>query len=319
MFNIIPPTHDSRYHVMMAILKVVRSSGNFDAIKGQLNNLEQWLEQWEMDDEDQRELYLAVAEVAQETGEPDEAYQYLVKALRTFASEDVSSEKARVLSLRALRDALVHPTHFDFQDLTSLDAIQALRKSDPIYSDLLELFTSEVLEDLNDFKDEHEGWIEAQSLDAAALNRKMRLLTLASIAASTGQSRSLQYSHIAKALQIPEDEVEMWVIDVIRAGLVEGKLSQLNKTFLIHRSTYRVFGENQWREVAARLGMWKSSLTGVLKIVRAEKESFAAQKEQERKDAEAKLNGAAGGTSGGFRNRQPPRAVEPKAVEVDAD
>ena len=318
MFNIIPPTHDARYHVLMAILKVVRASGSFDAVKPQLKDLEIWLEQWEMDEEDQRELYLAVAEVAQETGEPDESYQYLIKALRTFPADDVSSDKARELSLKVLKTALTAPTHFDFQDVTSLDTIQALRKTDPIYFELLELFTSELLEDLNDFKDEHDGWIESESLDASALNRKMRLLTLASIAASTGQSRSLQYSQIAKALQIPEDEVEMWVIDVIRAGLVEGKLSQLSKEFLIHRSTYRVFGDNQWREVAARLGMWKTSLLGVLKVVRQEKESFALQREQEKKELESKLNGATQGGAGGFRNRQP-RSAEPRPVEVEAD
>lgn len=65
----------------------------------------------------------------------------------------------------------------------------------------------------------------------------------------------------------------MWVIDVIRAGLVEGKLSQLNQTFLIHRSTYRVFGEKQWREVGARLNIWRDSLRNVLGVLRAEREN----------------------------------------------
>jgi translation initiation factor 3 subunit M len=74
------------------------------------------------------------------------------------------------------------------------------------------------------------------------------------------------------------------VIDSIRSGLVEGKLSQQKQEFLIHRSTYRVFGENQWREVASRLETWKSSLTNVLAVIRAQKAEFAA-------DKEAALNG----------------------------
>jgi len=64
----------------------------------------------------------------------------------------------------------------------------------------------------------------------------------------------------------------MWVIDVIRAGLVEGKLSQLNKQFLIHRCTYRTFGKHQWEEVGSRLETWKVSLKNVLEVVKAARE-----------------------------------------------
>jgi translation initiation factor 3 subunit M len=86
---------------------------------------------------------------------------------------------------------------------------------------------------------------------------------------------------------------------VIRAGLVEGKLSQLNQTFLIHRSTYRVFGEKQWREVATRLDTWRESLRGVLEVVKRERESVAIQREREAREAEGKANGAGGRGHGG--------------------
>jgi translation initiation factor 3 subunit M len=311
MFNIIPPDQDARYHVFMAMLKVLKAANSFEALKSQLANLEQWLNTWEMDEEDQRTMYLAVADVAKEAGEKQEEYAYIIKALRTITSEESSGEEGRKLAITALRTALQAPAHFDFQDITGLDAIQALRNSDAEYFELLELFTSERLEELNDFKEEHEGWIEKEDLDEGALDRKMRLLTLASLAAGAGQTRELPYAQIAKALQITEEDVELWVIDVIRAGLVEGKLSQSNKTFLIHRSTYRVFGENQWREVAARLDMWKSSLSGVLRIVRQERENFKIEQERELKEAEQKAQGGRGfdGGRGGYggRGRGPPQ------------
>ncbi|KAF2099189.1 eukaryotic translation initiation factor 3 subunit M [Rhizodiscina lignyota] len=277
VFNIVPPSDDSRYHVLFAILEVIRSSANFESLKPQLQQLDSWLVQWDMDEEEQRKLYLAISEVAEEAGDSDSAYDYLIRGLRTIPTNEASGNEARPLALRALKAALVHPSHFDFQDLTALDAVQALRKSDETYFELLELFTSDVLEDYNDFKDEHDGWIEQEGLDGAVLNRKMRLLTLASLAAHAHQTRTLPYAQIAKALQIPSEDVEMWVIDVIRAGLIEGKLSQLNQTFLIHRCTYRVFGEAQWREVAGRLDMWRSSLEAVLGVIRREKQQFIVE------------------------------------------
>ncbi|KAH3915838.1 eukaryotic translation initiation factor 3 subunit M [Parastagonospora nodorum] len=308
IFNTTSAGSEVRYHVLLAILRVIRATSNFETLRPQLKQLDKWLEAWETEEEDSRKLYLAVSDVASDAGESEQAYTYLLRALRTYPSEEASSPEARELSLRALKSALTHPTHFDFQDLTDLDSIQALRNSDPIFFQLLEIFNSDLLDDYNDFKDEHDGWVEESGLDGAALNRKMRLLTLASMAASAGQTRSLPYDKIAKALQISSEEVEMWVIDVIRAGLVEGKLSQLNQTFLIHRSTYRVFGDNQWREVSSRLDMWRNSLTGVLQVIQAEKQRFLQEKEEEANKADNKYDSARGFQRGGQRKQ--PRALD---------
>ncbi|KAI9778667.1 MAG: hypothetical protein M1835_004870 [Candelina submexicana] len=308
VFNILPADDDTRFHVFLAILKVVKSTNSFESLKSQLRNLDSWLAQWEADEEDQRTLYLAVADVAENAGEEEFSYTYLLRALRTYNSNETSDNEAKTQSLRALKSSLMHPTHFDFQDLTSLDSIQALRQSEPVFFELLEIFNSELLDDYNDFKDEHDGWIEEQGLDDAVLHRKMQLLTLASLAAST-PSRSLPYAQIAKHLKIAPEDVEMWVIDVIRAGLVEGKLSQKNpdparnQMFLIHRSTYRVFGENQWREVASRLDTWRESLMGVLEVVRREREQVIDQKLLELREAEGRVNGA--GRGGGMGRGRP--------------
>lgn len=296
-----------RYHILSTIVRVIRATSNFETLRPQLKQLDQWLEVWDMEEEDTRKLYLAISDTAADAGEDEQSYNYLLRALRTFPSDEVASSEAKDLSLRALKTALTHPNHYDFQDLTDLDSIQALRNTEPVYFQLLEIFNSDVLDDFNDFKDEHEGWVEESGLDAGALNRKMRLLTLASIAAATGQTRSLPYGHIAKALQIPSEDVEMWVIDVIRAGLVEGKLSQLNQTFLIHRSTYRVFGENQWREVASRLHMWRNSLFGVLQVIQQEKAKFIQEKEEELKQVDQKIEHANRGQGG--RGRGKPRTT----------
>jgi translation initiation factor 3 subunit M len=172
--------------------------------------------------------------------------------------------------------------------LIALDSIQALRTSEPAYFELLELFNTETLDDYADFKESHDTFLDDRGLDDQILYRKIRLLTLASLAAST-PSRSLPYAHIAKALKVPSEDVEMWVIDVIRAGLVEGKLSQLDETFLIHRSTYRVFGDKQWREVATRLETWKESLRGVLEVVKKERISMqSGSGAGERREAEGR-------------------------------
>lgn len=236
-----------------------------------------------------------------------EAYQYILKSLRTFDAKDskeVSSTEAQALSIRALKAALLSNTHYDFHDLTSLPTIQALSDTHPVYSELLEIFSEKELEDYTDFRDEHDGFLEEEELDNSKLHRKMRLLTMASLCASTN-SKEIPYKMIAKALQIPSEDVEVWVIDVIRAGLVEGKLSQQKQMFLVHRTTYRVFGEKQWRQVATMLDQWKLSLRAVKEVISRERQQAEAQKEREMHEADRKVAGAgmgAGRRTGGNRD-----------------
>lgn len=187
--------------------------------------------------------------------------------------------------------ALIAPHRFDFQDLRVLPTVQALSDSHPIYSQLLDIFTEQDLEDYNDFREEHEGWIEKEKLDHEKLQRKMRLLTFASLAAST-PNREIPYANIAKALQVPTEDVEMWTIDVVRAKLVEGRLSQQQKVFLVHRTTYRVFGEKQWRELGTRVDQFKTVVDRLVGVVRKAQADVEAQREREQQELERKLANA---------------------------
>ncbi|KAJ6259907.1 Eukaryotic translation initiation factor [Drechslerella dactyloides] len=134
-------------------------------------------------------------------------------------------------------------------------------------------------------------------IDDDVAMRKMRLLTLTSLAANA-EDRSLPYSRIAAGLHIPAEEVELWVIDVIRAGLVEGKLSQLSQMFLIHRVAYRNFGKNEWIEVGQRLESWKESLRGILEVISTARRQVENQTEKEKTAAERLLQQSGDGVLG---------------------
>ncbi|EEB92727.1 hypothetical protein MPER_08725, partial [Moniliophthora perniciosa FA553] len=95
------------------------------------------------------------------------------------------------------------------------------------------------------------------------LERKIKLLALASLGfQNVGQN--LPYSRIAEVLQVENAEVEKWVIDVIRVGLISGKLSQTKQTLHVTRSTARTFEREQWEALEKRLLAGKSGLNNVL-------------------------------------------------------
>lgn len=312
VFNLLEPSNPTRFNVLLQITRFIRQHSQYDLLKPRLENLEGWFDLWNTTEEDQRRLYVEVSDTAAEAGDDEDSYRYLIKALATFGREDqdeITSEEAQKLSLKAVRMAISHPARFDFQDLRVLPSVQALGDSHPVYSQLLDIFIEQDLEDYSDFKDEHEGWIEKEKLDNEKLQRKMRLLTFASLAAST-PNREIPYANIAKALQIPSEEVEMWTIDVVRAKLVEGRLSQQQKVFLVHRTTYRVFGEKQWRELATRVDQYKSIVDQLLVVLRKGQADVEGQREREQQELERKLAGT--GMGGPDRRRQPqkPRTDE---------
>ncbi|EDN09242.1 PCI domain-containing protein [Histoplasma capsulatum] len=313
IFNTLAPQDTGRYHVFLAILAVIRQAPSvfaFTALKSQLNTqLPIWIGSWDLDEEDLQRLHLAISDAAKEAGDHELSHSHLVSALQAIPPSEASSPEAHDLALRALLSALTSPSVFDFTPLTASDAIQSLRTSEPHLFELLEVFAADTLDVYEDsIKSTPLSAIHNLSASAEILQTKMRLLTLASLSAST-PSRSLPYDTIANALRIPRADVEKWVIDTIRAGLVEGKLSQLKGEFLVHRATYRVFGEKQWAEIQGRLMVWRRSLENVLGVVRSEKEKFvrdemaAAAAANAAATAAAAANAEGGAQRGGERRR----------------
>ena len=217
----------------------------------------------------------------------------------------MKSDEAQRVSVRAIRMSVQSNSRFDFQDLRALPTVQALADSQPVYSQLLDIFSEQDLEDYYDFCEEHEGWVEKENLDNDKLELKMRLLTLTSLAANT-YSRRLEYARIARALQIPSEDVEKWIIDVIRVKLVEGRMNQRTKIFQIHRTTFRVFGEKQWRELQTRCDAMKNSLKKVLVVLEQAQADAAAQRQRDQQEIERKLqnlNAGDGAQQGGGQRR----------------
>lgn len=311
IFNLLAKDDPVRFNVFMQIVRFVKNNNMFDTIKPALKNIPGWLETWKVDEEDRQKLYVEIADAAEAADENKIAYEHLLEALRTFDADDkdgVASEDAQKISLRALKMILVidRPWAYDFQGLRILPPVQALADSHPVYAQLLDVFAEQDLEDFNDFNDEHEGFLEKEKLDYNILQTKMRLLTFASLAAAH-QDREIPYDVIAKGLQVPVEEVELWIIDVIRAQLVEGRMSQRDRVFKVHKTIYRVFSEKQWRELQSRIDVWKNTLGHVRTVLRVQQLEAEKTRERQQQELEKKLAnvGVSDGPTQGRGGRRP--------------
>ncbi len=84
-------------------------------------------------------------------------------------------------------------------------------------------------------------------------------------------------------------------------------MSQQKKLFLVHRTTYRVFGEKQWRELGTRIDTWKHSLRNVLAALRRSQAEAEVQKERELQELERKMQNTGMGDGGQRRDRRGPQ------------
>ncbi|CAG8719918.1 15539_t:CDS:2, partial [Acaulospora morrowiae] len=263
LYNTLEYTSPLRYDVFIAILNIATKNDEIDTVLPQLSRLETWVKEWSITKEQVRELYLTVSDKLKEVGEVKRSHDFLLKYLATYtSSEDLSV--IRPFACRAITEAIQLPEILNFEDLLKLDTIQA-QKGEELF-ELLKVFLSGNLKEYKVFVEGKPGVIEKLGLSNEDNIRKIRLLTLASLA-SEHVSREITYQMIATSLEIEEDEVEMWTIDVIRANLIEAKVNQVRKTILVNRSTYRTFTMEQWQQLSDKLEGWRQSLTDILQVI----------------------------------------------------
>ncbi|KAG1051293.1 hypothetical protein G6F46_005688 [Rhizopus delemar] len=257
LYNALPGNSPLRYQAFVGLVEATRQADELESLYNQLEYIDAWAAQWGIDQNTQRELYNYLFEVLSKADEDKLAFNFLLKKLTTFNENDKEAiEIAKDIILRAVS----MENYFAFEDLLQYKPIQNLKGTEEF--ELLDVFLNGTLSSYQSFAASHSKLI--QNADSNIC--KMRLLSLASLG-SENLSRELTYGDIASSLQIPEEEVEMWVIDVIRAGLVEAKLDQLNKTVIVHRSIYRVFGQEQWKKLSTALSTWKENLNEILAVV----------------------------------------------------
>ncbi|KAK9240416.1 hypothetical protein V1525DRAFT_448251 [Lipomyces kononenkoae] len=259
LFNLLPVNSSLRRSVFVTVLSVTVATGNTSLLLPQLKQLPIWFEEWDTSPDDQVALLLKISSEL-ESADAAAALKYLQEAhgVAGAASVPVEASVTIKMIILALKDN-------SFLDYDSILSFTTSAPSDLV--ELLKIFASGTLADYKAFSAAHSDVFSTHGLDAEALTTKIRLLTLSTFAGSS-PSLTLSYSSIASALEIPEEEVEFWIIDVIRAGLLQGKMSQLERKLFIHQVATRTFGEKEWDVIARQLNVWKTSLRNVLTVVR---------------------------------------------------
>ncbi|EDR12258.1 uncharacterized protein LACBIDRAFT_311474 [Laccaria bicolor S238N-H82] len=265
LFNSIPRNSPLRLAVYNTLLALATSNDDLEILKLSRADVEKWLSEWNISQDEKSTFLKSIVDAYAKAGELTTSYEYSLVYIRTLPSTSSASREAVINAIVA---ALRLPNIFDFDPLFKLDAV-VNAKDHELFS-LLQIFLNDGLVEFKTWEQSHQGLLEKYNLESAQLERKIRLLTLASLGCQY-IGNNLPYSKIAESLQVDLSEVEKWVIDVIRAGLVWGKLSQTAQSLHISRATSRTFERKQWEVLEKRLVAWKSGLAGILEVVSSAK------------------------------------------------
>ncbi|KAI9100413.1 hypothetical protein DFS34DRAFT_614520 [Phlyctochytrium arcticum] len=265
LYNNLETNSPVRYDIFVAILKVAAQGGELDVVTPHLSSLDSWIAEWGISLNQRRAFYLLLSQKLEEGEFTQQAFDYLLKYLSTFDNADAKAlAEAKPHAIRAVKDAIRISTVLDFEDLFKLQAVQAL-KPNKLF-DLLKIFLNESLQQYQAFVKANPKFIAEQGLSEEDNLNKMRLLSMVTLAADHVQGE-VAYDTIATALDIPDDEVEIWVINVIRAGLMDAKMNQLKRTVVVGRTVHRVFSEAEWKQLSEKLNAWRNNIKDVLQVI----------------------------------------------------
>lgn len=276
LYNSVSEEHVARrFSLLAATIRLAADVGMMSKIVDTvLAKIDAFLRQWQMGVQEKRQMYKVCYEALKSANMLEDAFAFNVKQLGLYngASDDEckSVEDATV-------DVIVHAVRLEklyrFDTLLELDAVKRFETQDGDHKLLFELISIFVRDDLavfTEFKSKNEKLLAKYEIDIAVAEKKMRLLTFASLGID---SPDLTYEMIASALQISEDQVEDWVIRAISSGLVDAKINQLKSSVAIYRSTQRMFTREEWQPLSERINIWKENIGELLASLRETRQS----------------------------------------------
>ncbi|KAG7575662.1 Winged helix DNA-binding domain superfamily [Arabidopsis thaliana x Arabidopsis arenosa] len=271
LYNLVDHPY-ARFQVYMKALTLAVDGKVTEYIVSSFKKIDNFLKEWNIDIKDQRELFLAIANVLKENKSlVNESLKFLTKYLATFSNEDAQVlDEAKEEAVRAVIEFVKASTIFqcDLLDLPAVAQLEKDAKYAPVYQ-LLKIFLTQRLNAYTEFQNANPEFLQSYGLADEDCVSKMRLLSLVDLASD--ESGKIPYASIKDALQVNEEDVELWIVKAITAKLIDCKMDQMNQVVIVSRSSEREFGTKQWQSLRTKLATWKDNISNIITTIESNK------------------------------------------------
>lgn len=183
----------------------------------------------------------------------EDAGHVMIELLGTYTTENAS--QAREEAQRCIVASLQDPQTFLLDHLLQLKPVKFLEGE--LIHDLLKIFVSERLEAYVKFYDNHREFVNKLGLNHDANMRKMKLLTFMQLAETRNE---ITFGEIQQNMQFGENEVEDFLIELLKTKLVRAKIDQPNEVVHITSTMHRTFTKQHWSHLHNLLTSWRNNL-----------------------------------------------------------
>jgi len=246
---------DLRFKVYETLVRLAATSGHIGLVFTDLSQLKQWFPQKSVGIERMQSLLRLLHDVLLQK-QSESASRVMIELLSTYTEENAS--QARDDAHKCIVSNLLDKNTFLMDHLLALKPVKFLEGE--LIHDLLTIFVAEKLSAYIKFYDSHKDFVESLGLSHEQNLQKMRLLTFMQMAESR---KEIPFDAIQADLQLNADQVEAFVIDVLRTKLVKAKVDQLQKRVLVSSTMHRTFGRTQWQQLRDTLSQWAQNLAHV--------------------------------------------------------
>lgn len=255
LFNNLDAASPLRYHVYYHLIQVAKQCDQIREVFTGLEELKSQFTQCPPSKEQMQKLYRLLHDVLKDS-QCELASKVMIELLGTYTDENASH--ARDDAMKCIVTALADPNTFLLDPLLSLKPVRFLEGE--LIHDLLSIFVSEKLQSYIQFYQNHKEFVTSQGLNHDQNMKKMRLLTFMQLAEIHPE---MTFEQLRDELRIDEEQVESFIIEVLKTKLVRARIDQGNKKVHISSTMHRTFGRAQWQQLNDLLLVWKDNLASV--------------------------------------------------------
>lgn len=256
LFQSLDDRSPMRYPVYYHLIQIAKQTDSIKFVFKNIDHLKQQFANCPPSNEQLQKLYRLLHEVLVKSNQSEQAALVMIELLGTYTDKNASH--AREDAIRCIVSALADPNTFLLDPLLSLKPVRFLEGE--LIHDLLNIFVSENLSAYLKFYKEHKEFVSAQGLNHEQNMQKMRLLSFMQLAESNPE---IPFDVIEKELQIPADEVECFIIEVLKTKLVRARMDQSARKVFVSSTMHRTFGRAQWQQLRDLLHSWRGNLSTV--------------------------------------------------------
>uniref|UniRef100_A0A5K3F2J1 PCI domain-containing protein n=1 Tax=Mesocestoides corti TaxID=53468 RepID=A0A5K3F2J1_MESCO len=261
LFSGLPEEHHARYRIYRALVSCATELGALSQIYTQTEKVASILKVCGCSPAECQNLWRQMYEVHQASGNTKLATQAMINLLSTYS--DGGAAGAREDAFKCILAAIQDPSFLSHNRLITLKPVQYL-EGEPVHK-LLEIYVSGGLSDFASFIKKHPKFLAEHGLNEKACLDKLRTLSLMEIAENVAE---LDYETVCCKIDLPEDQLEAFIIEAVRQRVITCKLDQIHRRILITGALPRNFGRPQWQSLYSTLKEWETGLRVVQNSLR---------------------------------------------------